>query len=299
MNSALAERAGLEGPAHRAAVAGDGIGRAAEDCAAPAAGQDQGVGRQGADLQGGQVLADATAAAALLVEDGAEEVPMLELVHLARHFPAPHLLVQGINQLLSGGGAGKGRPLVERAAEAAVVAKTLRSAVEGHAQAVQQVQDSRGPVGQFLDRRLVLEEIASVDGVVQVFPLAVAQLPGEVVDAVDSALGAAAMGAFHVREAHQANVALQFGQFHGRCQSGQAAADDHHPPLRHCPASFAGAAGMVDGRCMNLPSPACGRGAGGEGFREETPKSSPNSSSSASSHKMFAAGLGNGTFSIP
>ena len=41
----------------------------------------------------------------------------------------------------------------------------------------------------------MLEEIAAVDRVVEVFPLAVAELPGEVVDAVDAALGAAAMRA--------------------------------------------------------------------------------------------------------
>ena len=92
---------------------------------------------------------------------------------------------------------------------------------------------SRGPVGHFLDRRLVLEEIAAVDGVVEVLPLAVAQLPRQVVDAVDAALGADAVRALHGQEAHEADVALQFGQFHGRRQPGQPAADDHHGRFRH------------------------------------------------------------------
>ncbi len=80
---------------------------------------------------------------------------------------------------------------IERAAEPPLVAKSLRRAVEGHAQPVHQVDDPRRPIGQFLDRRLVLQEIAAVDGVVEMFPLVVAELPGEIVDAVDAALGTA------------------------------------------------------------------------------------------------------------
>ena len=116
-------------------------------------------------------------------------------VHLAGHFPAADLLVEGVEQLLAGGGPGEGRAVVERAAEAALVAKAFGRAVEGHAQAVHQVDDPRGPVGHFLDRRLVLQEVAAVDRVVEVLPLVVAELPGEVVDAVDAALGADAVRA--------------------------------------------------------------------------------------------------------
>ena len=162
---------------------------------AAAAGDDQGVGRQGVNLHRHQVLGDAAAAAAVVVEHRAEEVPELVLGHLAGHVPAADLLVQGIEQLLAGGGPGEGRAAEERAAEAALVAESFGRAIERHAQPVHQVDDPRGPIGHFLDRRLVLQEIAAVDGVLEMLPLAVAELPGEVVDAVDAALGAAAMRA--------------------------------------------------------------------------------------------------------
>ena len=44
-----------------------------------------------------------------VVEDRPQEVPELVLRHLAGHFPAADLLVQGVEQLLAGGGAGEGR----------------------------------------------------------------------------------------------------------------------------------------------------------------------------------------------
>ena len=154
-------------------------------------------------------------------------------VTLPRDFPAADLFVEGVEQLLAGGGAGKGRAAVERAAEAPLVAKALGRAVEGHAQPVHQVDDLRRPVGHFLDRRLVLEEIAAVDGVVKVLPLGVAQLPREVVDAVDAALGADAVRALDGQQAHQADAAFELGQFHGGRQPGQSAADDHYAWFGH------------------------------------------------------------------
>ena len=91
----------------------------------------------------------------------------------------------------------------------------------------------RAPFGHFLDRRLMLQEVAAVDRVVEVQPLAVALLPGDVVDAVDAALGANAVRAFDRREAHQVDVDAQFGQLHGGGQTGQPAADDHHALVGH------------------------------------------------------------------
>ena len=90
----------------------------------------------------------------------------------------------------------------------------------------------------FLDRRLVLQEVAAVDGVVEVQPLVVALLPREVVDAVDAALGADAVRALDGREAHQVDVDAQLGQLHRRGQAGQSAADDHHALLCHEPLPF-------------------------------------------------------------
>ena len=169
----------------------------------------------------------------MVVEDRPQKIPEFELRHLAGHFPAPHLLVECVEQLLAGGGAGKSRAAIERAAKTALIAKTFGRAIEGHAQPVHQVDDLRRPIGHFLDRRLMLEEIAAVDRVVEMFPLVVAQLPGEIVDAVDAALGARAVRPLDRQEAHQPDGAIEFGQFHRGRQPGQSAADDHYARSCH------------------------------------------------------------------
>ena len=147
--------------------------------------------------------------------------------------PAADLLVERVEQLLAGRGAGEGGALEERAAEAALIAKAFRRAIERHAQAIHQVDDLRPPLGHFLDRRLMLQEVAAVDGVVEVQPLAVALLPRDVVDAVDAALGADAVRALDRRQAHQVDVDAQLGQLHRGRQPGQPAADDHDSLVCH------------------------------------------------------------------
>ncbi len=109
-------------------------------------------------------------------------------LHLAGHAPAAHLVVEGVEQLLAGGGASKGGALEQRAAEAALVAKALGRAIEGDAKAVHQVDDLGGPFGHFLDRRLMLQKVSAVGRVVEVQPLAVALLQRELIDAVDAPL---------------------------------------------------------------------------------------------------------------
>ena len=195
---------GLEAAALALAVQASELVELAEDQAHPAAGDDHGVGRQGADFHRRHVLGDAAAAAALVVEDRPEKVPELVLRHLARDAPAADLLVQGVEQLLAGGGAGEGRAAIERAAEAALVAEALAGAVERHPEPVQEVDDPRGPIDHFPHRRLMLEKLAAVDGVLEVFPFGVVELSREVVDAVDAALRTAAVGSPQGGEAHDA-----------------------------------------------------------------------------------------------
>ncbi len=82
--------------------------------------------------------ATAADAGAVVVEDGLEEVPELELAdHLlagerdavlvgdVARLPAAHLLVERVEELLAGGGAGEGGAVEEGAAEAAEVEQAL------------------------------------------------------------------------------------------------------------------------------------------------------------------------------
>ena len=61
---------------------------------------------------------------------------------LAFGLVAAHLLVERVEKLLAGGGAGKRGAVVERAAEAAEVEQPFGRAVEGNAHAVEQVDDA-------------------------------------------------------------------------------------------------------------------------------------------------------------
>ena len=61
-----------------------------------------------------------------LVLHHAQPLPVLVLGDLALGLVAAHLLVERVEQLLAGGGAGEGRAVVERAAEAAEVEQALR-----------------------------------------------------------------------------------------------------------------------------------------------------------------------------
>ena len=188
---------------------------------------------KGADLHRHHILGDAAAADAVVVEHRGQKIPELVFGHFAFDFPAADLLIECVEQLLAGGRAGERGPFEERAAESALIAKTFGRAIEGDAEPVHQVDDSRTPVDHFLDRRLMVEEIAAVNRVVEMEPLGVALLPRERVDAVDAPLSANAMRPLDRREAHQIDVDAQLGQLHRGGQPGQPAADHHHPLFRH------------------------------------------------------------------
>src|SRR5882724_6192490 len=115
--------------------ADDGIRGPAENGAVAACGQDDSVGRKGADFHGPQVHGTDAAADVAGIEHGGKKFPVLELLHLAFRFVSSHLLVERVKQLLPGGGAGERGAVVERAAEAAKIEKSLRRAVKGHAHA--------------------------------------------------------------------------------------------------------------------------------------------------------------------
>ncbi len=148
--------------------------RAAIDQSAAARSDDHGIGRKAAYLHRHEVLTHTAAADAIFVEDGRQEIPVFELPDLSLYCPAAHLIVEGVQQLLAGGGAGKGGSLVKRAAEAALVAKALRRPVERHAQSVHEINDLRAPIGHFLHGRLMLQEVATVDRIVEMLPFVVA-----------------------------------------------------------------------------------------------------------------------------
>jgi len=208
-------RAGLKRAADGAAGADHRHGRFAEHQSAATAGQDHRVSGKGADLHADQILTDATAADARIVQDRPQKVPELVFSDVPLRLPAADLFVQCVQQLLARRRSGEGRPFVHRAAEPPSIQVALLRAIERHAQAVHQIDDLRPPVRHLIDGRLVLQKVAAVHGVVKVLPLAVARLPRQIVARIDAALGTHAVRTLDGRQTHQVHVDAQFGQPHG------------------------------------------------------------------------------------
>ena len=103
----------------------------------------------------------------LSVEHGGEKFPVLVLLDLAFGLVAANLLVERVEKLLAGGRSGKGGAVVESATEAAEVEQSFGRAIEGNAHAVEQIDDAGSGLAHGLDRRLVGQEVATVDGVVE------------------------------------------------------------------------------------------------------------------------------------
>jgi hypothetical protein len=150
------------------AGADDGVGGLAEDGSVAAGADDDGVGGEGAGLHAAEVHGADAAADAFGVEDGGEELPAFVLGDFAFGLVAADLLVEGVEELLAGGGSGEGGAVEEGAAEAAEVEEAFGGAVEGDAHAVEEVDDGGALVAHGLDGGLVGEEVAAVDGVVEV-----------------------------------------------------------------------------------------------------------------------------------
>ena len=143
---ALLEERGLRG-----AGADDGIGGAAENRADAAGAENRGVGRKGADFHRLQIHGADAAADAGVVDDGGEKRPAFEFVDFAFGFEAADLLIERVEQLLAGGGAGKRGAVIERAAEAAEIEQAFGRAIEHHAHAVEQIDDRGSGFAHALD----------------------------------------------------------------------------------------------------------------------------------------------------
>src|SRR5579863_807895 len=181
---ALLEEGGLRG-----AGADHGICRAAEDGADAAGAEDDCVGGENFDFHGAEVHGGDAAADAGVIEDGGEECETFELFYFAFGFVAADLFVEGVEELLAGGGAGKGGAVIERAAETAIVEEAFGGAIEHDTHAIEEIDDGGGFVAHAFDERLIGEEIAAVDGVVEMLGGGVA-FALLIFCGVDAALGA-------------------------------------------------------------------------------------------------------------
>src|ERR1700733_3354688 len=87
--------------------ADDRVGRLAKNCPVASRGDNDGIGRKGANFHAAQIHGADAAADAASIEHRGEELPMLILLDLAFGFVAPDLFVERIEKLLAGGCAGE------------------------------------------------------------------------------------------------------------------------------------------------------------------------------------------------
>src|SRR5207249_4382846 len=141
-------------------------------------------------------------------------------------FVTAHLLIKRIKELLTGGGTGERGTVIECSSEAAKVEQAFGSAIEGHAHAVEEVDDSRSSIAHSFDRWLVGQKVAAVNRVVEVLPGGVA-FAFQILGGIDAALRANRMRPLHGDDREQVDVAAHLGNLDHGCQSSQSAAHDY------------------------------------------------------------------------
>ncbi len=156
---------------------------------------------------------------------------MLVLFYFALGLVAANLLVERVEKLLTGGGSGKGGAVIERASEAAEVEKAFGSAVEGNAHAVEEIDDAGSSLAHGLDGRLVGEEIATVDGVVEMLVGRIA-FALEVLGGVDAALGADGVRTLDRDDRKEVDLAAHLGNLDDGGETCEAAS--HYDNFRSC-----------------------------------------------------------------
>ena len=210
----------------------DAVGAAAEQEPRPARGHDHGRCGERARAHAAEVQRHEPDAAAGVVAREPNELPALVLAHEPRGLMPAHLLVERVEELLAGRGAGERGAMVERPAEATELEQSLGRAVEHHAHAVEQVDDAGRRVAHALHRRLVRQEVAAATGVDEV-DLGRVILAPHVHGAVDAALRAHRVRALdrHDREQVHGNPGLcELDRGH---EPGEPAAHHGHARPRH------------------------------------------------------------------
>src|SRR5207248_10545420 len=161
-------------------------------------------------LVGVEVDGADAAAGKLGVEDCGADLIALVFGNLAFGLVAADLFVERIEELLARGCSGEGGAMIEGATKAAGVEQAFGGAVEGDAHAVEEIDDGWALFAHELDGGLVGEEVAAVDGVVEVLEGRVA-FAFEVLGGVNASLCADGVGALDGDDGEEVDLAARFG----------------------------------------------------------------------------------------
>ena len=189
------------------------------------------------------------------------------LVTLPFGFPPAGLFVEGVEQLLAGGGAGEKVRLKREPPKRRRARWPSGVRLKGTPMRSSRSMISRGPVGHFQHGRLIGEEIAAEHGFVEMHPLAVSLLAGDVVAGVDAALGADAVAALDGDHGEQIDGDAFLGELHAADRPANPAADHDDSLLGHEKDSSEGTqAGLKDGSPRRSRRAGHGWGERGLGF---------------------------------
>src|SRR3954454_5087616 len=114
---------------------------------------------------------------------------------------------------------------MQRAAKAAEIKQAFRRAIEGHAHAVEQVNNGGRSLAHGLDRRLIRKKVSAVNCVVEVLPGGV-PLALQILRGVNSALRANRMRALDRHNGKQIHMAAHFGDLNDGRQPCEPATHD-------------------------------------------------------------------------
>lgn len=216
---------------NRRAGIDDGVGGSAEDDSVSAGTHDHGVGRERFDGHVTEVLGDDSFSNVFRIFDEANEIPAFIFFDGAAGFKSSHLLIEGVQKLLSGGGAGVCGSVLERSAESSEREESFGGAVEGDAHSVEEVDDGGGSFGHSHDRGLVVKEVSAGDGVFKVEVGRVA-FSAEIDGAVDSALRTDAVAPLDGDKGEELYLVPGFCELHGGHEAGKASSNYDDCPLR-------------------------------------------------------------------
>ena len=222
---AVGERDPVAG--HDQAVGGRLVG-----LAGAAAGEDHVLGGEGFHVPAADLARDHPAAAPLVVEHQRGREPLL--VALDGLVVLHQLLVEDVQQRLSGDVGDVGGPLQGRPPEGTQVEFALVVAVEGDADVLEVHDLGRGFRAHDFDRVLVAQEVRALDGVVGVRAPVVVDADGR----VDATGGGHRVRAHRMDLAHDGHTGPALGGGEGGPLAGQARADDQHIVRGHRPRSL-------------------------------------------------------------
>src|SRR6266403_1802816 len=176
------------------------------------------------------------AANAVRVEHGRKKLPVLVLLYLAFGFVTADLLVERVEKLLARSCSSERGAIVERAAEAAEIEQTFGRAIERNAHPVEQIDNAGRGVAHCFYRWLVGEEVASVDGVVEMLPGGIA-FAFQVLGGVDASLRANRVRTLYGDDGKQINLAAHLGDLDNGGEACQTTA--HYDDFRsYCHAAM-------------------------------------------------------------